>query len=587
MASTISVKLQLIDQMSDRLKRVEANTEKALGGMKKSSEGLKSSFVSLAKSLGGLIAAGQVISFMKESIKLANIQQQAETKLSTALGKTSKALLDQASALQEVTLFGDEQTIAAQAALATYQLEEAQIKSLIPVIQDMAQAKGMDLVQAADLVGKSIGSSTNALSRYGIVIEGVAGSNERTASAVSSLSKMFEGQAEAAGKTGAAAIIKYNNAVGDVKEEIGKELIPQLKTFTKFFIENKKTIAGFAVGSMRIVQGIGQTVIAAVSAVAEGISNIGKLLVGGIVKLVSIGTDKLGTFYGFLAKQAEKLPDFLGGSIKQSLEDASKAMDVFSIKAGGKAEQLFMGANFDVTKAAFETAVESYISGVNKIMGKKKEMSEQDTAVTGKIIENNAKQLEDENKKVKQLDFLGRRELTNAEKVTQAKLGLADQMIGAFGDLAKAAGASAQAQKAIAIGQTIINTSAAIMKVLAQGGLLAIPASIAIGAQGAAQIATIAAQKFATGGIVGGNSTSGDRVPAMVNSGEMILNRQQQNNLFNQINSGGGGGAITINAPVTVNGGDASSIEDGWTRQLEKIKNAVRELQFSGELAIA
>lgn len=52
--------------------------------------------------------------------------------------------------------------------------------------------------------------------------------------------------------------------------------------------------------------------------------------------------------------------------------------------------------------------------------------------------------------------------------------------------------------------------------------------------------------KFAMGGIVGGSSYSGDKVPAMVNSGEMILNGQQQANLFKQINSGGVGGGEVV-----------------------------------------
>jgi len=47
--------------------------------------------------------------------------------------------------------------------------------------------------------------------------------------------------------------------------------------------------------------------------------------------------------------------------------------------------------------------------------------------------------------------------------------------------------------------------------------------------------------KFANGGIVNGSSFSGDRVMARVNSGEMILNRSQQANLFGMINRGGGG----------------------------------------------
>ena len=42
--------------------------------------------------------------------------------------------------------------------------------------------------------------------------------------------------------------------------------------------------------------------------------------------------------------------------------------------------------------------------------------------------------------------------------------------------------------------------------------------------------------KFADGGIVGGNSFSGDNVLARVNSGEMILNREQQATLFNKVN---------------------------------------------------
>lgn len=46
------------------------------------------------------------------------------------------------------------------------------------------------------------------------------------------------------------------------------------------------------------------------------------------------------------------------------------------------------------------------------------------------------------------------------------------------------------------------------------------------------------AGKFAEGGIVGGTSFSGDKLFAMVNSGEMILNRRQQGNLANMIGGG-------------------------------------------------
>lgn len=62
--------------------------------------------------------------------------------------------------------------------------------------------------------------------------------------------------------------------------------------------------------------------------------------------------------------------------------------------------------------------------------------------------------------------------------------------------------------------------------------------------------------KFANGGIVPGNMFTGDRVPAMLNSGEMILNRTQQGNLFRILNEGGTGGRndVNVKGEVVVSG---------------------------------
>lgn len=66
---------------------------------------------------------------------------------------------------------------------------------------------------------------------------------------------------------------------------------------------------------------------------------------------------------------------------------------------------------------------------------------------------------------------------------------------------------------------------------------------IAFAATGLVQLtAMISAVKsavgsYATGGIVGGNSKTGDKLLARVNSGEMILNATQQRNLFRMINA--------------------------------------------------
>ena len=57
---------------------------------------------------------------------------------------------------------------------------------------------------------------------------------------------------------------------------------------------------------------------------------------------------------------------------------------------------------------------------------------------------------------------------------------------------------------------------------------------LAFGISGTAQLTSIIStiSQFATGGIVGGNQTSGDKVLVRVNSGEMILNAAQQARLF-------------------------------------------------------
>lgn len=62
--------------------------------------------------------------------------------------------------------------------------------------------------------------------------------------------------------------------------------------------------------------------------------------------------------------------------------------------------------------------------------------------------------------------------------------------------------------------------------------------------------------KFANGGVVPGNMFSGDRVPAMLNSGEMVLNRSQQSSLFDILNRQGGmiGRDVNVTGEVFITG---------------------------------
>ena len=133
--------------------------------------------------------------------------------------------------------------------------------------------------------------------------------------------------------------------------------------------------------------------------------------------------------------------------------------------------------------------------------------------------------------------------------------------------------------------QATANIAQGVAKALAEGGPYAGPILAAlIGASGAIQIATIVANKpkppsFATGGIVPGTSYSGDKVQANVNSGEMILNAQQQANLWKMANGAAGGNGAVVNMPVNIQNNTDASVKtqlnpDGLMILIDKHINA-------------
>ena len=108
-------------------------------------------------------------------------------------------------------------------------------------------------------------------------------------------------------------------------------------------------------------------------------------------------------------------------------------------------------------------------------------------------------------------------------------------------------------QAAMAAGSLAAMSAGAASALTLGVATLAIAGGVALimnGINSAADQATARATKtvqptnnnHANGGIVGGNSLAGDNVKINANSGEMVLNRNQQAKLFNMINNGGGNG---------------------------------------------
>ena len=122
-------------------------------------------------------------------------------------------------------------------------------------------------------------------------------------------------------------------------------------------------------------------------------------------------------------------------------------------------------------------------------------------------------------------------------------------------------------QKAAAIPSIIVDTEKAAISSMA---LLPGPAGVAMAnvvrGIGYASAGIVAGQTFAgafeNGGIVPGNSYTGDNLTAAVNSSEMILNRAQQRNLFDMANGKGSAGSGSNTTVQVINASSNSAIKE-------------------------
>ena len=264
MAKTIGVLLSLKDQFTTPLqkatksvKNMDRQLEKAGNQIKAFGNKVKNSVKALAKwgaiGLGAFTAFATV--FAKQSIDAAKVQLKVEKMLETTMKRTSnaskeqiQAIKDEASALQNVGIIGDEVALAGANQLAIYGLKSEEIKKLMPNINDMiAKEKGFngtqeDAVAMAEVIGKAMEGKTKGLLKYGVAL---TASEEKMFKAMkkedrlefirNKLNKAIGGTNEALRQTDEGKIVAMNNAWGDMKEELGKKLMPKLGAIAEWF----------------------------------------------------------------------------------------------------------------------------------------------------------------------------------------------------------------------------------------------------------------------------------------------------------------------------------------------------------------
>ncbi len=136
-------------------------------------------------------------------------------------GENSAQFIELADSIQDVTAADADAIVEGQALLGTFNLTAKEIKGITPLVVDYARKFGLDIPQAATMVGKALDGSVGALKRNGVSIDEVMFKTDRYGAVQKALTDQVGGFAEAEGKTFAGSLQRLKNELGDLVEGVG------------------------------------------------------------------------------------------------------------------------------------------------------------------------------------------------------------------------------------------------------------------------------------------------------------------------------------------------------------------------------
>ena len=264
MAKNIAILLSLKDQFTTPLQKANRTVKETKDALKKAerqvkafTNRIKSGMKTVAKwgAIGfGALTAGAVL-FAKQAIDAAKDKLKADKLLETNLMKQAnfkkehiQMLKDEASALQDVGVVGDDVAVAGAGQLAVYKLKAEQIKTILPIIDDMvAKEKGFngtqeDAIAMADVFGKAVEGKTKGLVKYGVSLTEAEEKlfktmkrEQRAEFLNKKLTAAIGGTNKALRETDEGKIVAAKGAWGDMQAELGKKLMPKLGAIAEWF----------------------------------------------------------------------------------------------------------------------------------------------------------------------------------------------------------------------------------------------------------------------------------------------------------------------------------------------------------------
>lgn len=538
-----------------------------------------------AMAAGAAAAFGTVSAFVVKSIAEYREQEAATNALTQAMvnnGVYSKALAQdykkQAEAISDLTTFSGDQIVSAQAALQQQIGSIKVTKELTTAIADFATAQKMDLASAAEVVGKSIGTSNNALARYGVEVDKNASSQERMSQVMAGLNMKFGGQAAAATQ-GLGALAQLKNKIDDVFEAFGERLAPAIgvigniiSQFIDRVFRGSAAIEGFtsivkgmvwiAIQAANQIEGMGQVIGVGLAAAVEAASQAMRGNFKQAVGTVGLAYDELKRLHTEgkqrVNDQLQKLDEAFAvqqeGNRQQEmqrLETSLNNQQTLKLMKAQEAQNTKMEQQFAFREMeiAMLYADEEQKLQIEAQYIQQKLQNATDATMKRALLEQQAR-----NQDAREHALFLKQKTEAEKKADQERVQARTQTLSTISTLQNSSNQSLAAiGKAAALTQIAIDTPVAVGRALA-----AFPppfnyaAAAAVGAAMAAQAARVAGIPLAEGGIV--RATPGG-VPAIIGEGgrdEAVIPLDK---------AGGIGGNVTI----VVNGGllgDASSARE-------------------------
>jgi len=368
--------------------------QRNVGNYKSALSGLKMGWLGVIGAIGGGIAIIRgAITAITDFVNAYNEGVLLETKLTTILKQrtgaseaTIKSIIDLTKVQQDLGVVEQETQIAGLQQLSTFVKSTDSVKTLLPALnnllvqQNELNATTIDAVSIANLFGKAMEGNAGALRRVGITftesqekILKFGTETERASILAQVITDNIGEMNEAFAKTDAGKIQQTKNKLGDLKEEIGGQLLPVLARFYDLLFNSLNAVKNLGEKFLNLIDPMrdvrdAQDLFADAMAEATVQIEMQKNKLDTLLKVAFDEANSLETRTQAIEELNRINPEYLGGLNAQtsSYEEAKIAVDnyikslekqIYTEIASTKTKEIML-RQFEVEKELYEKKIE-------------------------------------------------------------------------------------------------------------------------------------------------------------------------------------------------------------------------------------